>query len=285
MFDQFSQRSLELEHLDKGDYTPAEYEGCVVELQRVNRWMGDVSALGESLLVEIENLNLDRFAVIDVGAGSGELLRVIARWARETNRSVQLTGVELNARAAQAIAEQSQRFPEISVVRADGFRLPFADNQIDYAICSLFTHHFKNDDLVLILRELSRVAFRGIFVIDLHRHPVPYYFFTTIGRLFLYNRLIREDGALSILRSFVPEELKALAERAGLEQVKVTRHFPYRLILSASPPESAGVLAASPPSRAEGVAASPSCSAERLRLSEQSSFLLRRLRLRPVEAI
>jgi hypothetical protein len=41
MFDQFRERSLELEHLDKGDYTAEEYEGCIVELQRVNRWLGD----------------------------------------------------------------------------------------------------------------------------------------------------------------------------------------------------------------------------------------------------
>ena len=47
MFNQFRQRSLELEHLDKGDYTAEEYEGCIVELQRVNRWLGDASALAE----------------------------------------------------------------------------------------------------------------------------------------------------------------------------------------------------------------------------------------------
>ena len=41
----FRQRSFELEHLDKGDYSPEEYETCMVELRRVNRWLGDVSAL------------------------------------------------------------------------------------------------------------------------------------------------------------------------------------------------------------------------------------------------
>lgn len=235
MFDQFSRRSLELEHLDKGDYTPEEYEGCIVELQRVNRWLGDARALRDSLLVHIENLNSPGFSVVDIGAGSGELLRVIADWARKANRKAQLSGVELNARSAKAISEHSQSFPEIKAVRGDAFRLPFADNRFDYAICSLFTHHFKNDDVILLLRELERVAVRGIFVIDLHRHPIAYYFFTSVGRLFLHNRLVREDGALSILRSFVPQELEELAHRAGLAEVKVTRHFPYRLVLAASP--------------------------------------------------
>ena len=234
MFDQFQQRSLELEHLDKGDYTAEEYEGCIVELQRVNRWLGDVSSLRHSLLREIDKLNLRSFSVLDVGAGSGELLRVIAGWARKRGRKAQLAGVELNARSTKAIAEQSTNFPEIAAIRGDAFRLPFADNEFDYGMSSLFTHHFKNGDVVAILRELSRVSARGVFVIDLHRHMVAYYFYTTIGRLFLHNRLIREDGALSILRSFTPGELLDLAQRAELGSARVERHFPYRLVLAAT---------------------------------------------------
>jgi ubiquinone/menaquinone biosynthesis C-methylase UbiE len=230
MFSQFRQRSTELEHLDKGDYTSEEYEGCIVELQQVNRWLGDARALRQSLLPEIERMNMKIFSVIDVGAGSGELLRVIAEWAAKTDRTARLTGVELNARSARAIIEQSPS--SISAVRADAFELPFVDNKFDYAICSLFTHHFNDEHVIAILRELNRVASRATFVIDLHRHPMPYYFFTTVARLFLHNRLIQEDGALSILRSFKPQELASLAQRAGLEDVKVTRRFPYRLILS-----------------------------------------------------
>jgi ubiquinone/menaquinone biosynthesis C-methylase UbiE len=234
MFEQFSRRSRELEHLDKGDYSAEEYEGCIVELQRVNRWLGDARALRGSLLKEIEQAGLTSFSVLDVGAGSGELLRVVGEWARQTNREARLTGVELNARSARAIVEESSDF-EIRGVRGDAFRLPFADDEFDYAICSLFTHHFKNDQVVEILRELSRVARRKIFVIDLHRHPVAYYFFTTVARLFLHNRLIREDGALSILRSFTPDELAELGKRAALNNIRVNRHFPYRLVLDALP--------------------------------------------------
>lgn len=239
MFSKFRQRSLELEHLDKGDYTPEEYEGCIVELQRVNRWLGDTSALRDSLLKEIDRLNLRSFSVIDVGAGSGELLRLIAEWAGKTDRSAELVGVESNARSATAIIQESANLPAISAVRGDAFSLPFRNQQFDFAICSLFTHHFKDDKVVEILRELSRVALRGIFVIDLHRHPVAYWFYTTVGRLFLHNRLIREDGALSILRSFAPDELAELAEGANLKDIKVDRHFPYRLVLAASPPNGA----------------------------------------------
>ena len=233
MLDRFQQRSHELEHLDKGDYTAEEYEGCIIELQRINKWLGDASALRHSLLAEIEQKGLQSFSLIDVGAGSGELLRVAAGWAGNHNRVAQLVGLELNARSAKAIFESSKDFAEISAVRGDAFRLPFKDDTFDFAICSLFTHHFRDNQVVAILRELSRVARRRMFVIDLHRHRVAYYFYTTIGHVFFHNRLIREDGALSILRSFKPNELRRLAERAGLEEISVERMFPYRLVLSA----------------------------------------------------
>jgi ubiquinone/menaquinone biosynthesis C-methylase UbiE len=233
MFARFRQRSLEPENLDKGTYTAEEYEGCLVELRRVNKWLGDSSALRDSLLKEIEQRDLRSFSVLDVGAGSGELLRVAADWARETDRKAWLVGLELNARSARSILDESREFSEICSVQANGFQLPFRDQAFDFVIQSLTLHHFDDAGAVRILREMARVAARGIFVIDLHRNPVAYFFYTTIGHLFLHNRLLHEDGALSILKSWKAEELRALANKAGLMDIQIEKHFPSRLILSA----------------------------------------------------
>ena len=232
MFERFRRRSRELEHIDLGDYTPEEYEGCMVELRRVNRWLADASALRRSVLTEVERDGAREFSMLDVGAGTGELLRETAAWARARGVRARLVGLELNERAAEGIVEESRAFEEVSAVRADALRMPFDDGAFDYVICSLFTHHFRDESVVALLREMSRVARVRVYCIDLHRHPVAYYFYTTVARLFLHNRLVREDGALSILRAFVPRELKSLAESAGLSRAKVERRFPYRLVLS-----------------------------------------------------
>src|SRR4029078_2118752 len=98
MFEKFKHRSYELEHIDTGNYTPEEYEGCIAELQKVNRWLGDASVLRHTLLSDVAAEGLQSFSVLDVGAGSGELLRVTARWAHETSRAFLGVGLELNAR-------------------------------------------------------------------------------------------------------------------------------------------------------------------------------------------
>jgi ubiquinone/menaquinone biosynthesis C-methylase UbiE len=232
MFERFKRRSYQLEHIDTGNYTPEEYEGCISELQLVNRWMGDAHALKQTLLKDVEHNSLRAFSVLDVGAGSGELLRVAASWARETGRTFRGVGLELNERSALAIREESTSFPEISSVRGNALELPFQDDEFDYVMCSLFTHHFVDEQVVHILREMDRVAQRRIFVIDLHRDPVPYFFYTTLGKLVLKNRLLRHDGALSILRSFKADEMVQLGQAAGLRDVSVEHHFPARLVLS-----------------------------------------------------
>lgn len=247
MLDRFKRRSHRLEYIDTGNYTAAEYESCIGELQLVNRWMGDAHSLRTTLFREIEAQSLTDFSVLDVGAGSGELLRVTAGWARQTNRQVSAVGLELNERSAESINEESQRFEEIRSVRGDALELPFPDAQFDYVICSLFTHHFVDGQVVQILREMSRVAKRRIFVIDLHRHPIAYFLYTTIGKLVLHNRLLRHDGALSILRSFKSDELLELAQRAGLHDVCVERRFPYRLVLSAAAPIQSSMRNSAPP--------------------------------------
>ena len=168
------------------------------------------------------------------GGALGQLLRVVGAATRARRQRAQLVGLELNARSARAILEESRDFSEIAAVRGDALRLPFADDAFDYVICSLFVHHFQDDAVVAVLGEAARVARRRIFVIDLHRHPLAYYLYTTVGQLFLHNRLTREDGALSILRSGRPAELGRLAARARLCDVEVRRRFPFRLVLSGS---------------------------------------------------
>lgn len=220
------------ERIDTGDYTPQEYDRFLHDIRLVNRFAGDTRALKKTLLREIERKNLQRFSVLDVGAGSGELLRVIAEFARKTNRKANLFGLELNPRSAQSILEESKDFSEIKSIRGNALCLPFADKSFDYVICSLMTHHFADDNIVKILREMSRVARRKIFVIDLERHRAAYFLYQIFCAAFGISRLVREDGSLSILKSFTPEELKILGEKAGLKNPSVEKCFPFRLILS-----------------------------------------------------
>lgn len=226
-------RSLKLERIDTGDYTPEEYDRFLKEIGFINRFIGDFRALGKTLLREIENEKLNDFSVLDVGAGSGEILREIGEFARRKNKKAKLFGLELNARSADAILEESKKFAEIKSVQANALELPFENQTFDYAISSLFAHHLTDERIIKTLQEMKRVVRRKIFVIDLHRHKGAYFSYKLFCAAFRISPLVREDGSLSILRSFKPDELEILARKAGLERFTVKRIFPFRLVLEA----------------------------------------------------
>lgn len=230
----FQTRSEKLERIDTGDYTTEEYERFLREISFINRYLGDVRALKKTFFCEIEKKILKEFSVLDVGAGSGEFLREIAKFARKTKRKARLYGLELNETSAASILRESKDFAEISSIRGDALMLPFGEKSFDYTICSLFTHHFTDEKIVGILAEMNRVSRRGIFVIDLHRHPLAYFSYKVFCKTFRISKLVTEDGSLSVLRSFKADELAKLAEKANLQNVEIKRIFPFRLVLNSS---------------------------------------------------
>ena len=229
----FEKRSTELERIDTGDYTPEEYETFLREIAFINRYVGDGRALRRSLLAEIAEKDLAQFSVLDVGCGSGELLRIIAEFAVKSGRNAFLTGIDLNPISSSTTRSESRDFPEIFSVRGDAFQLPFANDAFDYSISSLFFHHLTDAQIPAVLKEMSRVSRRGIFVIDLHRDPVAYIGYKVFCAAFRISPLVRQDGSLSIKKGFRTGELRRLAESAGLIDPEVVQLTPGRVVLQA----------------------------------------------------
>ena len=224
----FKTRSTELERIDTGDYTPEEYATFLHEIRFINRYLGDSRALRKSLFKDIESKRLLEFSLLDVACGSGELLRETAKFARRTGKVVRLTGIDLHALSFSA-NEASP--PNISYVRGDAFRLPFPDDAFDYAISSLFFHHLRDEQIPLVLSEMARVTRRGVFIIDLHRHPAAYYLYKMFCLAFKISPLVTQDGALSVLKGFRPSELREFANESAAH---VTRVAPFRIVMRCS---------------------------------------------------
>jgi ubiquinone/menaquinone biosynthesis C-methylase UbiE len=226
----FKTRSTKLERIDTGDYTPEEYATFLREIAFINKYLGDRRALKKTLLREIESENLREFSVLDVGSGSGELLRTIAEFARDSELKAELVGIDLNEISASTAQTKSLDYPEIFSVRGNALTLPFAEGSFDYAISSLFFHHLTDKQIPVVLSEMSRVSRRGIFVIDLHRHPLAYVLYKLFCFTFRISPLVRQDGSLSILRGFRPKELKQQFSESKLRTKWVGRFFPFRLV-------------------------------------------------------
>jgi SAM-dependent methyltransferase len=204
-------RILKPELMDNAD--PAEAAVCLRDLARINRWLG-----GHRALVQVLRPLLkpgERFSILDVGAASGDMGGVIRR-----NFSG-ATVVSLDYRASHLRHGQGSR------VAANAFQLPFRPKTFDFALCSLFLHHFSDGQAAELITALREIAGRAVIVLDLERHPVPYYFLPLTRRLLRWSEMTVHDGIISVAAAFRPEEIRALARAAGGEAVRVRRHLPW----------------------------------------------------------
>jgi hypothetical protein len=78
---------------------------------------------------------------------------------------------------------------------------------------------------------MEREARHGWLICDLHRHGFAHWGFPVLARLLGVHRIVREDGQLSIARSFRQDDWSAILGVAGvpLDQVRIVRRFAFRL--------------------------------------------------------
>lgn len=221
---QFSRRASGLERLDTGDYTSAEYTRWLGEMRRIHGFFGELRALKKTLLKEIKNSAQSKVSLLDVGAGNGYLLGEVAKLT--SNRETFFTGGDIDFESAVSIREFGA-----AAVQCDALKLPFADYSFDHAFCTLMLHHLSDEDGVNLLAEMARVSRGRIFVVDLNRDAKAYYMYKLFAPIF-FQRLTVEDGALSILRSRTPDELRSLADAAGLRVIEIVHSRLNRLVLS-----------------------------------------------------
>ena len=197
------------------------------DLVRINRWLGGQRALLHVLRKLVHPQ--ERFSVLDVGAASGDMGKCIR--SRYKNAVV----VSLDHRIAHLRRAAPPR------VVADAFALPFRQHSFDFVFCSLLLHHFSHPHAVALVGELLRFARRGLIVLDLERHPLPYFFLPLTRWLFAWSEITIHDGCVSVAASFQADELRGIGQEAGAKAVQIQRHWPwYRISMVISSHQNQG---------------------------------------------
>jgi SAM-dependent methyltransferase len=218
------QRTRDEEQMDDPSLDPKVYDEVLTGLGRVNFW---TFASRPTLdFLRRGSAGRKRFSLLDVGSGEGGMLRVIAKWAKKRGLEADLTGVDLNPKS-EGVARASTP-PEMPIAFRTG---DYRDlGRFDFVVSSLVAHHMTDGQLRDFLRWMEANADRGWFVNDLHRHRFAYYGFPLLTALLRVHRIVREDGQLSIARSFRPSDWNAILATAGVtEGVRLCRYFPFRL--------------------------------------------------------
>jgi 2-polyprenyl-3-methyl-5-hydroxy-6-metoxy-1,4-benzoquinol methylase len=218
-------RSTRPERMDTDCADFDDYKTCLRDLSRVNV----VTLTHRPMLAWLARHAKPGFTLLDIACGHGDALRKI----RGRFPGATLTGIDLNPWATRAAAEATDPAARIDFINGDAFAYTPA-KPFDFIICSQFTHHLTDDQVVEFLRWLQENAAAGWFISDLHRHFFPYHGFPLLARLLFWHRFVREDGQISIARSFVRAEWETLLQRAGIteQQATINWYVPFRLCVA-----------------------------------------------------
>jgi SAM-dependent methyltransferase len=227
----FSRRADAPELMDDPTVDFETFRACLVDLAKVNAWTLAYRPTFAFLnrIRDGRRWPQDRPVVIlDVGSGYGDMLRLVAKWAKARSLDVRLQGLDRNPWAARS-AERAPGSESIQWLTEDLF-----DHRggADIVLSSLFTHHLDDASLAKFLAWQEANARIGWFINDLLRHPFSYYGFALLSRVMLWHRFVRHDGPVSITRAFRPEDWTRLLARAGVHQARIEAWFPFRLCVS-----------------------------------------------------
>jgi len=214
------------ELMDAPGLSEAEVQDAYRVLRRVNRQLGNLGTIRrEFRRFLVEDLAEDSpLSVLDLGSGSGDIPLAL-RTLVNGSRSAQIIALDRDKTAATAA---SRRLP---VVCGDALRLPFADCSIDLVTAVKFAHHFSGASLTRLVGEMTRVARRRVVILDIRRHWFAYWGFQAWSRVFTTNRLVRYDGALSVLRGFTRDELGSEAALIADYSWEVRSYLGFQLAL------------------------------------------------------
>lgn len=259
----FSKRSREREWLDDLQLEGKALIKNLDEIASINRGLGGHKILVDGVRRAMALLELNQSAataprepteyhIYDIGCGSGDGLRSIARWARSTTHSVKLIGQDANPHVIAHARVQSTSYPEIRYEVTDALKQnPDAPNHVTatreaafngqasttvrrIAICSLFLHHLSDKQIRVWLKHQLKKK-HAVVVSDLERSRLAHALFGALSGVARYSAMTKHDGLISIRRGFLRRELEQIAANSGARQFSLRWcwAFRYQMVLVA----------------------------------------------------
>lgn len=220
-------RSTDLELMDDLDMQGEFLISSLDQLAIINKLLGGNSVTIGGLKKLLENRPKDKvISIVDLGCGSGDMLRKVAEYGKKNGYQFQLLGIDANDATIAYAKQLSSAYPEINFIQQDVLAEEFKTHRYDIAMCTLFLHHFEDAVALNFVKILLRNARFGVLINDLHRHKMAYYLFkaVTFG---IKNKMTRQDGLTSILKAFKREDFERFSREIEHKST-ITWHWAFR---------------------------------------------------------
>ncbi len=234
MSSKFKYRSKQGELLDAAGIPTNALEKNLRELDFLNRTSGGhlASLSGIKKLLNGKRSKNDVYHITDLGCGSGDALKQMAKWARKNRIRFQLTGVDKKPQVIRYMKLHCRKYPEIQGIASDYKDFLNRIQKTDIIHCALFCHHLSDDEIVSLLKKMKEIASVGFIINDLQRNPLAYFSAKIMTGALNGTYLSKHDGPVSVLRGFKQNELEKLLKKAGIEKYAIYRKPFFRFLVT-----------------------------------------------------
>lgn len=232
MLPEFKYRSHQKEMMDAPVISKKLLRQNLQELDFLNRRFGGhaVSLQGIKQLVRLKD---KEYHIADLGCGSGDTLKYIARWARIKGYHLRLTGVDINKNAISFMEHHCRAYSEISGIKSDYRSFLETAENVDIIHCSLFCHHLADAEITDMIRLMKSRVKVGFIINDIRRTWLAWIAVKIFTNVLNGSELARHDGPLSVLRGFTENELKTLLNNEHVLNYSISRKWAFRFLVVA----------------------------------------------------
>lgn len=224
-----SYRTDQTEIMDDFQLEGFELQDALDKIAKINQLLGGNSLTLQGLKTLLVSLDkTPDLTIVDIGCGNGDMLRYISEFGENEGYNFKLIGIDANAFTIQHAQKLSNHYPNISYQCQDIFDESFSELKYDIVFCTLTLHHFKNEEIVDLIKTFYNNCTVGIVINDLHRSKIAYKLFQAVCWLFKLNRMSREDGLVSILRGFKKEDLLEFSLKLGFKKYSIQWKWAFR---------------------------------------------------------
>ncbi|GAA0877739.1 class I SAM-dependent methyltransferase [Algoriphagus jejuensis] len=224
----FAKRSEEKELMDDLECSGEELEQTLRELKTINRWLGGnhVTTNGMAKIMKLYPKSF--YQIADIGCGGGDMIGIMNRWANSQGLTMNFVGIDANRNIVELAKVRLQEVTNVRWQVQNVFDPEFSKEKVDIVTCTLFTHHFTDQELISLIRAFRSKASLGIVINDLHRHWFAFHSIRILTRIFSKSPMVQHDASLSVLRSFRKADWERILKAAGVETFEIRWFWAFR---------------------------------------------------------
>ena len=224
-------RILEPEDIDDPALDKEKLFGALHGLTRINFLSASAGSVWKPMARLARDLKLNRLRILDVATGGGDIPLALWRKGQAAGLQLEILGVDISERALEfaagkcATCGSDVRFEQRDILQnglPDGF---------DVIVSSLFLHHLSDSDAGQLLTSAAAATRHLVLINDLRRGRYGLTLAYFAGHVLSSSPVVRVDAVRSVRAAFTMQEVREMAEVAGMQGATVQRRWPARFLL------------------------------------------------------